>query len=108
MLLRLQKLQDLSAISDNNDLSLIVLLKKKQKKAEPAQKSSSSSASQWKGEKRRIDEAMLTKYLVDNELNDSILHTCGLTGMIKAMQDLLHNDIRIPKEQIRVEEFTGY
>jgi hypothetical protein len=37
---------------------------------------------------------MLIKYLIDNELNDSILYTCGITGMI-AMQDLLQNDISI-------------
>lgn len=37
---------------------------------------------------------MLIKYLIDNELNDSILYTCGITGMI-AIQDLLQNDISI-------------
>lgn len=46
---------------------------------------------------------MLIKYLIDNDLNDSILYTCGITGMIKAMQDLLHNDIRILKEQIKLK-----
>ena len=56
----------------------------------------------------RIDKAVLNKYLTDDELKDSIFYTCGPPGMIKAMQDLLQHDIKIPKEKIIVEEFTGY
>jgi hypothetical protein len=28
--------------------------------------------------------------------------------MLKAMQTLLQEDLKIPKERIKVEEFTGY
>jgi hypothetical protein len=28
--------------------------------------------------------------------------------MLKAMQNLLQDDLHIPKESIKVEEFTGY
>ena len=44
--------------------------------------------------KRKNRRSNVNKYLIDNELNDSILYTCGLTGMI-AMQDLLQSDISI-------------
>lgn len=65
------------------------------------------STSKWTGERGRIDKAMLTKHLTDNELNNSIFYTCGPPGMINAMQKLLQ-DLHIPKERIKVEEFTGY
>jgi glycine betaine catabolism B len=29
-------------------------------------------------------------------------------GMLKAMQKLLEDDLNIPKERKRIEEFTGY
>jgi hypothetical protein len=28
--------------------------------------------------------------------------------MIKAMQNLIENELQIPKERIKIEEFTGY
>jgi glycine betaine catabolism B len=46
------------------------------------------------------------KYVDTNTLNNSIF--CGPTSMLKAMQALLEEELEIPKEQIRVEEFTGY
>lgn len=74
---------------------------------EPKQAQTTSSISQWAGERGRIDKTMLTKHLTDNELNNSIFYTCGPPAMIKAMQDLLQNDFKIPKDRIK-EEFTGY
>ncbi len=61
----------------------------------------------WKGEKGRIDKAMLTKHIGDNELKNSVFYICGPPAMIKAMQDLLQ-DLQISEDQIMVEEFTGY
>jgi nitrite reductase/ring-hydroxylating ferredoxin subunit len=52
--------------------------------------------------------SILIKYLIHNELNNSVFYTCSPPGMINAMQDMLQNDIKIPKERIKVEEFTGY
>ena len=43
-----------------------------------------------------------------NVLNNSIFYICGPPGMLKAMQALLQEDLNIPKERIKVEEFTGY
>ena len=62
----------------------------------------------WKGEYGRINKAMILKYVDTHELNNSIFYICGPPGMLKAMQILLQEDLEIPKERIKVEEFTGY
>jgi glycine betaine catabolism B len=68
-----------------------------------------STTNDWKGEYGRIDKAMILKYLDTNVLNNSIFYICGPPGMLKAMQALLQeDDLNIPKERIKVEEFTGY
>ena len=68
-----------------------------------------STTNDWKGEYGRIDKAMILKYLDTNILNNSIFYICGPPGMLKAMQALLQeDDLNIPKERIKVEEFTGY
>jgi glycine betaine catabolism B len=72
------------------------------------QQSSSSTANDWKGEYGRIDKAMILKYLDTNILNNSIFYICGPPSMLKAMQSLLQDNLEIPKERIKVEEFTGY
>lgn len=89
-------------IEKNKNLKIIYTITEEQ------QDQASSSMNEWKGEKGRIDKAMLTKYLDNNELKNSIFYTCGPPGMTKAMQKLLEEDLLIPKEQIKVEEFTGY
>ena len=72
------------------------------------QQQSSSAANDWKGEYGRIDKAMILKYLDTNMLNNSIFYICGPPSMLKAMQSLLQDNLEIPKERIKVEEFTGY
>jgi glycine betaine catabolism B len=72
------------------------------------QKSSSSTANDWKGEYGRIDKAMILKYIDAKMLNDSIFYICGPPSMLKAMQALLQDDLEIPKDRIKIEEFTGY
>jgi ferredoxin-NADP reductase/nitrite reductase/ring-hydroxylating ferredoxin subunit len=67
-----------------------------------------STDNDWKGEKGRIDKAMLTRHLSPYELEKSIFYICGPPAMLRAMQDLLQQNVQIPKEQIKVEEFTGY
>jgi glycine betaine catabolism B len=66
------------------------------------------SSSSWKGERGIINKTILTKFLTTSELNNSVFYVCGPPGMLKAMQNLLQDDLHIPKERIMVEEFTGY
>ena len=55
----------------------------------------------------RISKQMLTRYLSNEDLCNSIYYTCDPPGMIKAMQTLLQ-DLQISKERIKIEEFSGY
>src|SRR5215204_1687811 len=78
---------------------------------QPAQTSSSPSSSRteaWSGERGRIDNAMLTRYLSDMDIAKSIFYICGPPGMVKAMQNLIQSELQINKENIKIEEFTGY
>jgi glycine betaine catabolism B len=77
---------------------------------QPAQTSSPSNAGKaaWNGERGRIDGIMLKRYLSDNDLKNFIFYICGPPVMINAIQNLIQNEIQIPKGQIKVEEFTGY
>jgi ferredoxin-NADP reductase/nitrite reductase/ring-hydroxylating ferredoxin subunit len=74
----------------------------------PKESSSSAAKSNWEGEYGRIDKAMILKYLDTSEVNNSIFYICGPPGMLNAMQTLLQEELKIPKERIKVEEFTGY
>ena len=62
----------------------------------------------WTGEKGRIDREMIKRHVDGNALDESIFYICGPPGMLKAMQELLQKDLQIPKERIKIEEFTGY
>ena len=72
------------------------------------EQSSSAAKKDWKGEYGRIDKAMILKYVDNNILDNSIFYICGPPSMLKAMQSLLQQELEIPKERIKVEEFTGY
>jgi ferredoxin-NADP reductase len=63
---------------------------------------------EWKGEKGRIDIAMLKRYLNSDDIEKGIFYMCGPPAMVKAMQDILEVDLQIPAERIKIEEFTGY
>jgi ferredoxin-NADP reductase/nitrite reductase/ring-hydroxylating ferredoxin subunit len=63
---------------------------------------------EWNGEKGKIDAAMLKRYLEPGDLEKSIFYVCGPLAMLKAMQEILAQNLRIPTERIKVEEFTGY
>jgi glycine betaine catabolism B len=88
----------------NKNLKIIYTISDEEKQ----QQQSPSTANDWKGEYGRIDKAMILKHLDSNMLNDSIFYICGPPSMLKAMQALLQDDLKIPKERIKVEEFTGY
>jgi ferredoxin-NADP reductase/nitrite reductase/ring-hydroxylating ferredoxin subunit len=88
----------------NKNLNIIYTISDDQDRHEQQ----SSTANDWKGEHGRIDKTMISKYIDTNTVNDSIFYICGPPSMLKAMQALLQDDLEIPKERIKVEEFTGY
>jgi glycine betaine catabolism B len=90
----------------NKNLKIIYTISDDQGRNE--QQQSSSTANDWKGEYGRIDKAMILKHLDTKTLKNSIFYICGPPSMLKAMQSLLQDDLEIPKERIKVEEFTGY
>ncbi len=67
-----------------------------------------TKANDWKGEYGRINKVMILKYLDNTLLNNSIFYICGPPSMLKSMQSLLQEELKISKEKIKVEEFTGY
>jgi ferredoxin-NADP reductase len=88
-------------VSKNKNLKIIYTI------TDERQESSSIPPDGWKGELGYINKAMLVKYLSTDQLDNSIFYICGPPGMLKAMQKLLQ-DLHIPKERIKIEEFTGY
>jgi ferredoxin-NADP reductase/nitrite reductase/ring-hydroxylating ferredoxin subunit len=90
----------------NRNLKIVYTITEEEKQG--TQDTSYPTGQEWTGERGRIDKAMLTRYLTEEEIKKSIFYTCGPPGMIKAMQDLIQNDLKVPKDRIRVEEFTGY
>jgi ferredoxin-NADP reductase/nitrite reductase/ring-hydroxylating ferredoxin subunit len=94
-----------ASANSNKNLRIIYTISEEESGQEREQISSSNK---WEGERGRIDEAMLTKYLSDDDIKNSIFYTCGPPGMLKAMQMLLQDELHIPKERIKIEEFTGY
>ncbi|HET8858072.1 MAG TPA: hypothetical protein VFM28_11145 [Nitrososphaeraceae archaeon] len=59
---------------------------------------SRTATDDWKEEYGRINKAMILKYVDTNTLNNSIFYICGPPSMLKAMQILLQEDLKIPKE----------
>lgn len=87
-------------VKANNNLKVIYTITGENQKV--------SSADDWKGETGFINKEMLTKYMTNDELEDSVFYICGPPGMLRTMQKLLQDDLQIPDEMIKVEEFTGY
>src|SRR5436309_11425426 len=92
----------------NKNLKIIYTISEENQHGSQSPSSTAQSDTDWKGEYGRIDKAMILKYVDTNTLNNSIFYICGPPSMLKAMQALLEEELEIPKEQIRVEEFTGY
>jgi NAD(P)H-flavin reductase len=67
-----------------------------------------NSQDDWKGEQGYINKAMIVKYWDADKIDKSIFYICGPPGMLKAMQKLLQDDLSIPQQRIRTEEFIGY
>ena len=62
----------------------------------------------WEGEAGRIDKAMITKYVSEDELNKSIFYICGPPAMLNALQNILNEKLKVSKDRVKIEEFTGY
>jgi ferredoxin-NADP reductase/nitrite reductase/ring-hydroxylating ferredoxin subunit len=60
------------------------------------------------GEHGRIDRSMLERHLTKDEVANAVFYICGPPGMLKAMQELLQQELQIPKDRLKVEAFTGY
>jgi len=93
----------------NNNLKIIYTISEKNQQERKSTSSlSSTETSDWEGEYGRIDKEMILKYVDDKTLKDSLFYICGPPPMIKAMESLIQKELEIPKERIKVEEFTGY
>ena len=90
----------------NKNLKIIYTISEEENQEH--EQSSSAAKNDWKGEYGRIDKAMILKFVDDNIFENSIFYICGPPGMLKAMQALLQEELEIPKERIKTEEFTGY
>jgi glycine betaine catabolism B len=96
-------------VNINRNLKIVyTITEEEDEEKQRTQDTSSSIRQQWTGERGRIDKDMLIKHLTDDEIKNSIFYTCGPPAMIKAMQDIIQNDLKVPKDRIKVEEFTGY
>src|SRR5215218_10843746 len=68
-------------VNINRNLKIVYTITEEEEEEEEKQGvhdtiSSSSTRQQWTGERGRIDKAMLTKYLKDDEIRNSIFYTC--------------------------------
>ena len=95
-------------VNANNNLKIIYTITGEGQGESSSSIASAAAGSDWKGEIGFINKEMLTKYMTDDELTDSVFYICGPPGMLKAMQKLLQDDLRIPDQKIKIEEFTGY
>ena len=65
----------------------------------------SNVSSTWRGEKERISELLLKKYLTD--VTTPLYSVVGSPGMVAGTRQLLQG-LQIPEENILSEDFTGY
>lgn len=56
----------------------------------------------------RINKELVSKHLGNDTLKDSIFYICGPPSLLDAMQKLLIEEMYIPEERVKIEEFTGY
>lgn len=93
-------------LNKNTNLKIVYTITEKEDDNQPS--SAPGVNKEWKGERGRIDKAMLERHLNDNEIKNSIYYICGPAGMLNAIKELLQNSLQISMDQIRTEEFTGY
>jgi ferredoxin-NADP reductase len=95
-------------VKANNNLKVIYTITGEGQGESSSSTAAAAAGSDWRGEIGFINKEMLTRYMTSDELGDSIFYICGPPGMLKAMQKLLQDDLRIPDQRIKIEEFTGY
>jgi ferredoxin-NADP reductase len=66
------------------------------------------TSTEWKGENGYINKAMVERYLDSRQIDSSIFYICGPPGMLTVMKKLLQDELRVPNERIKIEEFVGY
>src|SRR5215212_6472560 len=87
-------------MNNNKNFKIIYIITEEvQQELQPSQNLSSATELRGIRELGRIDRAILIKYLSDDELQNYIFYTCGPPGMIKTMQHMLQNDVRILKRK---------
>lgn len=67
-----------------------------------------SAGEEWDGERGLIDKAMLSRHLTKNAIDKALFYLCGPPPMLRALGDLLRKDLKVSKNNIKTEEFTGY
>ncbi len=61
----------------------------------------------WTGERGKIDREMISRHLSGVDISNAVFYICGPPGMLNAMQELL-TELKVPKDRVKIEEFTGY
>ncbi|HEY9406095.1 MAG TPA: Rieske 2Fe-2S domain-containing protein [Nitrososphaera sp.] len=82
---------------------------KEQHRMADASNSVTEKKGDWSWEHGRIDRTMIERHLSKEEIGNAIFYICGPPAMINALkEDVMQNQLRIPKDRIKAEEFTGY
>jgi glycine betaine catabolism B len=95
-------------VKANNNFKIIYTITGEDQGESSSSTAEEAAISDWKSEIGFINEEMLTRHMTSDEIENSIFYICGPPGMLKAMQKLLQDDLRIPEQRIKIEEFTGY
>jgi ferredoxin-NADP reductase len=92
-------------VKANNNLKIIYTITGEGQGGSSSSIAAAAAGSDWKGEIGFINKELLTKYMTNDELTDSIFYICGPPGMLKAMKVVTrrftNSDLRI-----KIEEFT--
>jgi len=61
---------------------------------------------EWAGEKGMITEEMIRRRIPD--YSERCFYVCGPPGMVKCLMGLLKDELAIPGERVKQENFAGY
>jgi ssRNA-specific RNase YbeY (16S rRNA maturation enzyme) len=56
----------------------------------------------------KFSKQEITKYVSEDELNKSIYYICGPPAMLNTLQNILNEKLKVSKDRVKIEEFTGY
>lgn len=62
--------------------------------------------SQWRGKRGFITDEMIKQEVPDYK--DRMFYICGPPGMVKSLTEILKKELKVPREEIKLENFTGY